>query len=336
METINSSKRIDYIEWIQFVGIICVIFGHSMNDVAVPNAIYQVKAWIYTFHMPLFFLVSAYLFAYKGGFKRNGYKNFFTSKFMRLLLPYILWNVAFIGPKIIMAPYTNDQVELTPEYFGMLVLYPKDNILGHTWFLCALFEMFVLAIGFDKLREKRQLWIPVLAVLVVVNCFGVSDRFLAIGDLMKNSVYFWIGLILGSISLDNVRRWGRDLYVVLAFLLVVLGFTTVWAFNDKMLINTLALGMSVISLLGILQIRYKIKFPLMEFVSRNLFCIYILHWPILMVIRFIIYQKIHLNPILTMCIMFLGGIALSLFSVYILRKFKSPFMKGVCKIVFGM
>lgn len=336
MDLAKQNNRLDYVSWIQFIGVMSVIFGHSMNSIDVPDWLYQVKMWVYTYHMPLFFLISAYLFSYLGGFERHGYKETFKGKFSRLLLPYIIWNVAFFVPKIMMADYIPETVEWTPEYFVKLFLSPRDNILGHTWFLCALFEMFVLAILFEKLRKYKQLWIPVLVTLIVLNCFGYYQRFLAIDDLMKNAVYFWVGLLLGGVKKDTIVEQGKNDAFFISLIVLVVGFTSIWIFDHKMMINTLALGFSILFLLGVLQIRYSIKWSFMEFVSRNSFCIYIVHWPVLMVIRMVVYQKIHVAPIPSMLCMLILGIGISAGIAWILRQFKSPFMNGIKKVVFGM
>lgn len=331
------TKRLEYISWIQFIGVLCVIFGHSMNDIAVPDMLKSIKMWIYIFHMPLFFLVSGYLFSYNGGFvHKGGIGGTLKGKFLRLLVPYVIWNVLFIAPKVMMADYTNDQVELTPEYLGMMMLYPRNNVLGHTWFLFALFEMFIIAILFEKLREKKQLWIPVFFILIIINCFGVQERFLAIGDLMKNGVFFWAGLLLGSASADSIQKWGKDSILLYSLLFIVIGGSILWVFKKDMLINTLTVGLAVIVLLGLLQIRFGIRNNYIEFVSHNSFAIYIMHWPILMVIRLIVYQKLHWAPVPTMIIMFVGGLAIASGIAWLFRQFKSPFMKGFNKLVLGM
>lgn len=335
-------QRLDYISWIQFIGVLCVIFGHSMNDIAVPGLLKDIKAWIYVFHMPLFFLVSGYLFSYTGGFEhKGGYWGTLKGKISRLLIPYIIWNVLFIFPKIMMADYITDQVELTPGYFGMLMLYPRNNILGHTWFLFALFEMFIIAIAFEKWKKNKLLWIPVACVLIVLNCFGVTERFLALGDLMKNGIYFWAGLLLGNVEVEKLKQIAIDKSLVLWGTAIIVGCTVVWTFTHEgfessMPVNALLLGMTVILMLGVLQIKLGISGRFIEFVSRNSFAIYIMHWPILMVIRLIVYQKMHLAPIPTMFIMFVGGLAIACGLAWLFRQFKSPFMKGFNKVVLGM
>ena len=86
----NEDSRIAFISFLQFIGVISVIFGHSMNGIPVPTVLTSIKSWVYTWHMPLFFFVSAYLFSYSKGFNK-GYKNVFRKRFLRLIIPYFLW-----------------------------------------------------------------------------------------------------------------------------------------------------------------------------------------------------------------------------------------------------
>lgn len=335
-------QRLDYIAWIQFVGVLCVIFGHSMNDIAVPDALREVKYWVYTFHMPLFFLVSGYLFTYTGGFEhKGGYWGTLKGKVSRLLIPYVIWNLAFVFPKMLMAPYISESVELTPEFFGMMALYPRYSILGHTWFLFALFEMFVIAILLDRLRKNKLLWIPVTCVLAIIFCFQEKELFLAVNDLMKDGVFFWIGMLLGTVNVEKLKEIATDRTLLLWIVGIIIGTTVVWVFNHDIYystipINSLVLGVSVILMIGMTQIKCNINGSLITFVSRNAFAIYIMHWPILMVLRLVLYQKLHVAPIPTMLIMFVGGFAIATGMAWVFRQFKAPFMKGFCKVVLGM
>lgn len=338
----TAKKRLGFISFIQFVGVLSVIYGHSMNSIDVPQWLLETKYWIYTFHMPLFFFVSAYLFSHYGGFMhKGGYKGTFVSKFERLIVPYIIWNLLFIVPKHLLADYSVDHIELNPRYFVEIFLSPRKNVLGHTWFLCALFEMFVIAVIFEKLKQNRRLWIPVTIILTVINCFGVTELLFAIGDLMKNAVYFWVGLLLGTIDLERLYEWAKDKAVTCSLLFIAAVGTIVWAFNHEVvsstfLINTCALGFSVILLFGVLQIRYSINNSFIDFVSVNSFAIYIMHWPILMVIRAVVYYTLHWPPVACMLVMFFGGTMTAVGIAYLLRKMDWPLMKSVRKYIFGM
>ena len=292
--------------------------------------------------MPLFFLISAFLFSFYGGFEhKGGYKKTLWAKFERLIVPYIIWNVLFIAPKYFLADYSVDHIELTPGYFFHIMLSPRDNILGHTWFLFALFEIYVIAIIFEKLKTNKRLWIPVTIVMLVINCFGVQNRFLAVGDLMKNGIYFWIGLLLGTVDLSRLLDWAKDRTIAIALLIICIGSSIVWVythtgFSSSMTINLCVLGFTVIILLGIFQINLNINSRFIDFVSVNSFAIYIMHWPILMVIRAVVHHTLHWPPIVCMLTMSLGGFAIATGIAYLLSKMDCSIMKGIRKYVFGM
>ena len=181
----TSQSRLNFVSWLQFLGVLSVVFGHSINDIAVPDFIVDIKSWVYLYHMPLFFLVSAFLFSYKGCFAK-GYKAVFKGRAIRLLIPFYFWNALFLFPKVLLSEFTNDKITLSPEYFINMLICPRNSVLGHTWFLFALFEMFVIAVLFEKLLKNKKLWIPVTAILVLVNCFGTMNMYFAASDLMKN------------------------------------------------------------------------------------------------------------------------------------------------------
>ena len=54
-----SEKRLDYLDMVKGIGIILVVVGHStyVSD--------GTLTWLASFHMPLFFILSGILFAYK-------------------------------------------------------------------------------------------------------------------------------------------------------------------------------------------------------------------------------------------------------------------------------
>lgn len=333
----TGKKRLGFVSFIQFIGVLSVIYGHSMNSIGVPHWLLETKFWVYTWHMPLFFLVSAFLFSYNGGFEhKGGYKGTLWSKFERLIIPYIIWNLLFIAPKYFLKDYSVDHIDLSAGYFFHIMLTPRDNILGHTWFLFALFEMFVLAILFEKIKKNRHLWIPVTLVLAVINCFGVQERFLAVGDLMKNGIFFWVGLLLGTVDLKIITEWAKDKAVIVFLLFIIISGSIIWGINRTMSINTLVLGLSVILMFGIIQITCGINNSFIDFISINSFAIYIMHWPILMLIRAVVFHTLHWPPIVCMLIMFLGGLVIASGIAFLLRKMDWPVMRGVRKYVFGM
>ncbi len=76
----NLSKRNDSIDFLKGIAIFLVVLAHCwILD-------REIFFFIYSFHMPLFFCISGYLFS-----TRKKFKDFFISKLKTLIIPYILF-----------------------------------------------------------------------------------------------------------------------------------------------------------------------------------------------------------------------------------------------------
>lgn len=83
METVIGSEveRVKWIDILKGLGILTVVWGHSGN----PNSFYM-----FWFHMPLFFLVSGYLYNFK---PQKPWGSYVVRKAKHLLIPYIFYLV---------------------------------------------------------------------------------------------------------------------------------------------------------------------------------------------------------------------------------------------------
>lgn len=171
---------------------------------------------------------------------------------------------------------------------------------------------------------------------MLVNCLGVENRLFAVEDVLKNAAFFWIGLILGSYQAEDMLKWGKDSLLFITVLLLAIIGTIVWVFDPLMNINTMILAVAMIIAVDMVQIRYSISGSLIEFISRNAFAIFILHWPVMLVIRLVFYQILHWAPLPTIVLMFTGGLTIFILIAWLVRKSNKPFMKGFAKVVLGM
>ena len=90
--------RLREIDMLYALGTLLVILGHSHpNDWSTfPGKWIE---FIYTFHMPLFFLIAGYLFAYSDSMSRLGYFKWLKEKALRLLTPYVILTLVTFVPK---------------------------------------------------------------------------------------------------------------------------------------------------------------------------------------------------------------------------------------------
>lgn len=75
--------RIKYLDYTKGIAILFIIMGHIYLE---GNFI----TWIYSFHVPLFFIISGIVMNYD---KSKCFKEFFIKKFKSIMLPYILFSI---------------------------------------------------------------------------------------------------------------------------------------------------------------------------------------------------------------------------------------------------
>ncbi len=81
------NSRVEYLDIAKGIGILLVYIGHSSLDENEP--LFQS---IYSFHMPLFFMISGLLFSYK---RNIGIRKTILGKIVSLLVPYFLFSLIY-------------------------------------------------------------------------------------------------------------------------------------------------------------------------------------------------------------------------------------------------
>lgn len=242
----ENTKRLDYLDYAKGFGIILVVLGHICDT---SNSI---KMWLYSFHMPLFFIISGLLIRYTN-INERGIKNIIVSKFKSLIIPYIFFELVAIF-------FWMCQNEFTFKALRWNVL---DSILmycraGTTWFLFTLFIseiMFILMLKYIKANKIIALITIVLFIiplmidtenhniLVLFRCF-IANGFLYLG-------YYGYDLLIDrDINFLSI--------IILFFINIILshynGFVDLWSlqFGNILLYTTC-------SILGSVSIIYLFK-----------------------------------------------------------------------------
>ena len=120
-----------------------VVIGHA--DITLDYKDLWIHKWVYSFHMPLFFLVSGFLFAYthpENKMKGMRFFPFIWKKVKRLLLPFLFINsvIFVIKSRFVSADLMQHPLTFSfSSWVESLLFHP----IGFMWFLPALFMIFV-------------------------------------------------------------------------------------------------------------------------------------------------------------------------------------------------
>ena len=160
------SKRLDWLDIGKGLGMLLVMFGHA--DIPAP-----LKTYIYTFHMPLFFFLSGYLYKKE---KFPSLKVFLTKRTKSLILPYLAFSiVAYLWFILLnhlgLANYDNNL--LTP-LLGSVIAERKSIWNVHTgalWFVACLFCTELLFYFISKISRTKMVIALLLLVSSILGCF---------------------------------------------------------------------------------------------------------------------------------------------------------------------
>ena len=124
-------KRLYWIDVLKGMGAILVLLGHLVPY----NS--MIKIYIYSFHVPLFFFISGYVFKYE---KKIDY--FFYKKVNRLLIPYIKYSIL----SFFASYFVEDVVASKREILYHIFFVGGTNYFNTSlWFLVILFFTLIIA-----------------------------------------------------------------------------------------------------------------------------------------------------------------------------------------------
>lgn len=146
------NKRIDWIDTARGISIFLVVLGHTVLPQPWLN-------YVFSFHMPLFFFLSGYLFNPQ---KYPTLSGFALKKTRSLLWPYLVF---FIINFIYWVFYFNSKDYLVPIREIILSAGNLHAPFIPIWFLTCLF---VLEIYFYILHKKLKPWLLFIAVIISV------------------------------------------------------------------------------------------------------------------------------------------------------------------------
>ena len=270
----NDSERIDYLDVAKGIGIFLVVWAHARG---------AFSGYIYQFHMPLFFLISGYLYH-----DNHPVKIFIVRKIKSLYIPFVFWNCAGLTFRWLIG---NKSFSIK-QYIAVFLTLDKDGtFFGATWFLGALFVISILYRILDEILKSythRHLMLLFFFVSLGICGYEITlpyklSRTLILGMFFAFAVCYKDGL--GHLKLNNA---GQTFFTLLcAGIFIVFGhynsaamgsnnYTYFYAF----LVEALAASYVTIRLSSIINDHLSILSRLLKWLGKN--SLYIVLWQFVM------------------------------------------------------
>lgn len=170
-------QRIIYLDVVKCVAIFLVIWGHVIEFMGIQRDESIARVFIYSFHMPLFMLLSGYFSA--SSFSRT-FKSFITKKSIQLLIPIFSWTVII-------------------SLFLLFVYKDKEGaiaeVIGGSWFLRTLFACYLYVYIVKNIKAPD--WLLAFGSIIIAF-FIPKSSFLSFNWLL---MFFWVGYFLKKYQL---------------------------------------------------------------------------------------------------------------------------------------
>lgn len=162
----NRNTEIDILKGIAIILVIyahCIQFGSGSNYLESQSFFNnQVFKFIYSFHMPLFMIISGYLFYFS--IHKHSFKYNLNTRFIGLFVPIILWQTIWILLVNFHNPNNNNVLSLFNSYLNTL------------WFITSVFFNSLIVLLCNKYaKDSRLLYgIIIIVSLFIPNYYGYN------------------------------------------------------------------------------------------------------------------------------------------------------------------
>lgn len=308
-------EKINWIDNLKALGILAVILGHIASPLG---------SFIYTWHMPLFFILAGFFIKFD-----LSLKEFIVKDFKRLMIPYFIF--AFVGlamealKRIALHRESLDYIyELKAVFIWMDMSSLINSYAFVLWFLPALFFARVFLVLLNKYIKNIMFQFIIIFILF-------SSSFL--GDLpfgIDNSLNAVLFVFIGNLFFRFYQE-SKILYV-LPFIVLALYFTfgipsldMATKNYENIFINIFfALGIVYMMILFFKKVNYSNRF--LTLWGGNTMLLFIIH-PYTNNIAHIVVEKLHFGE---WYLKFFISLALLQMVLFIKQRFEN---KGIFKYV---
>jgi fucose 4-O-acetylase-like acetyltransferase len=187
MTTSEGGDRDIRLDYAKAIGIILVVYGHVARGLITANMPGADQPWmqaidriIYSFHMPLFFLLSG--LSFRESLLRRGSRGLLLGKVDTIVYPYVVWSLIQGLTQVALSRVTNAHASLAEA--SSFLWHP----IGQFWFLFFLMAIFLLATAVSVLSRGVRPWL-LIAIFGVLYLAFRDDR------LTYGAFYFSCGVV---------------------------------------------------------------------------------------------------------------------------------------------
>lgn len=229
-------KKINWLLILQGWTMLWVVLGHSplTMDESMPQFAKVIFTIAYSFHMPLFILISGYLFYLTRlysrasqnieSMKKWSYSAIILDKLKRLGIPFIVFTIIAMAMKVLFPDNMARSSSFSIGEFVHAILYPREGPLLEMWFVAVIMWMFVLTPLWEWSFKSIPRTIAIALILLLLNLgtkYLPLGTFLCLRDTAKFGIYFYLGMLACKYGTDTIYKAYRYRILLIAALCYV-------------------------------------------------------------------------------------------------------------------
>jgi len=278
----GTIKRNEFLDILKGIAIILVVVGHCIqygsgynymtNSLYFSNFAFKL---IYSFHMPLFMLISGYLFYYS--IKKYSFKSNLINRLKTTIVPIVSYTlICYI---------LNKSLDFDVEIF-------LNNMFSNLWYLWAVFWCSVIVLIVERVRKIKN----IIYVLIYFIMFFVPNIYnFHLYCFMY--VFFILGFLFNKYNLKQYFKYRlRSVSIISIIIFIILfvfydinsyiyvsgynimnenGFTQIFINIYRSIIGLFG-SVFLISTTKMILLKTNLKFKILSYIGKNSLAIYII------------------------------------------------------------
>ena len=286
-------KRIEWIDISKAYGIFLIVFGHVITH---SNNLSQLYKYIYSFHVPFFFLLSGIVLTNNKNFKTK-----IANNFKKIVIPYLLFSLLFLIPYYFFGNGVSENLNRDVSFnfidniFGIFrgisETIPQNRPL---WFLPCLFivktiyDLILCKIDLKKIKNFILLELLFIALGIVFQ--NIEQLPWCINQSIVMLCFYNIGYAFSN-KINSIKK----VNIVFPIIFLIIGFIfellngNINVMNNSYGNYILFFASSIFTITGYILLFNKIKLTklskLTNFIGKNTLYILIFHKLIVVVFQ---------------------------------------------------
>ena len=278
----SRAERLSWLDVLKGIGIILVVIGHVYSNRTVFN-------WLYSFHMPLFFLAAGWVY------KEKSVLTDIKRRIQTIVVPYFSFGLlVLLYWQVIERRFRNSDMSFMDSLLGLFSgCYDNLDFNVHLWFLPCFFVTVALFNILVNLGGKKIAYIVSALMSLIYVVLPMPELFWGLNRVFKYIGFYALGVALagqikaGQVAERKITSGGiAIILIVLNFILAFYGLT-----RGLMWFVTAIIGVVGVGLMAMLINQNR----LLQYLGRISLMVLCIHGPVYRIVVKIVSIPLHMS-----------------------------------------